>query len=632
MKKYLVIISLCLTMSFQAGASHYMGGEVYWECLPNGQYLFHLRVYQECAGILYSTVSETLNTSVPGLPSIILYFVDSIDISPVCYPGPPPAFPHLSCETTYTSNSGGIREWIYQSNPVTLPAGPPPATGWVFAFPGCCRNPCANIVGTTSMNWYLQAIMYPYNNQPANICFDNPPVFAEKPVVVACTGYPSAYNHNGYDPDGDSIAYSWAQPLTGLNVPIPGSAYNNGYSWISPLPGAVQNPMNDTAVMDPVTGQITYTSFTQGAFVTKTACRTYRMGTLIAEVFREIQMVLLPCGNNLPPDVTVPFPMNPADQWVDTVYPGTLVTFPLVASDTALLNDNLTLQSVTMTAGGPLFGDGFTSVSTGCLEPPCATLNPPPVLSGISGVSTVFTWQPTCDHLSFGYGNQDDYVDYQFIFNFSDDYCPVPGLTTRVVHIVVKDPYLPAPVLDSFDIAPVTGHVSLFWNPLQDSLQSFHSYHIYYKDQNSGQYAVLDSLTDISQSSFTHTAINGNTQYFWYQLRCKSGCSNRLKFSAPSNVMSNYPTGTGNSNELTGTVAFVNNENRKLIIIPGGIKEPLTGIRLYHALGGLVVQSPVRVQPGESPVEISLAGLSPGLYIYCLDCEGSSIRGKFILR
>ncbi|HSA44103.1 MAG TPA: fibronectin type III domain-containing protein [Bacteroidales bacterium] len=630
-KKTLTLLVLLLSLSFTGRASHYMGGEITWRCLLDGRYVFSLRVYQECAGITFSPSSMALQTNIPGIPDITVYFIDTNDISPVCFPGFPPAFTHIDCELTTIPNQGGVREWIYESDTIQLPASVPPATGWVFSFDGCCRNPCSNIAGTSSMYWFLRAVMYPYNNKPAHPCYDNSPLFAEEPVSVMTTGYHLFYNHNGFDPDGDSLAFSWAEPLTALATPIVPSAYNAGYSWNSPLPGVMHHPSNDPANMDPYTGQISFTSFTTGAFLTSTRCRAYKSGILVSEVFREIQIVLLAGSTNHPPSVTPPFPGNFPSQWSDTVYPGSTVTFPVSAFDYELLNDSLTPQTVYLTASGAQFGTGFTSTTGGCLEPPCATLTPPPTIWGISAVNTVFTWQPTCDHLTYGYGNFDEYVDYQFVITYTDDYCPVPGRVTRTIRIIMKDPVLPPPLLDSFSIHPLTGHVTLHWTPVTDTLYAFDSYHIFFKDQPGGSYSVVDSVYNINQSSFTYTGINANTQPFWCMLKCRSGCPGRLKFSAPSNVLSNVATGT----EYTGYDGrilqyYFDQDQQHFVVIANAAKEGLCKFQFFNSMGVECAFHEEYLKQGMNRLVLPLNLRSKGLVLFRLTGNDFQEYGKFI--
>ena len=51
----LMILSALPTQ--QAGATHYMGGEITWECLPNGNFRFWMKLYREC----YTTYGAAAN-------------------------------------------------------------------------------------------------------------------------------------------------------------------------------------------------------------------------------------------------------------------------------------------------------------------------------------------------------------------------------------------------------------------------------------------------------------------------------------------------------------------------------------------------------------------------------------------
>jgi hypothetical protein len=161
-------------------ASHYMGGEITWQCTPQGNFKFIMKVYRECAGINYPA-SVTLQTNATGVTGgISMSRIAVNDISPDCSC---PGGPNITCATTTVSNTGGVEEHIYTSDaayPLGVPlTGTPPPTGWYFGYTSCCRNPSTNITNSSSLSWYLRALMYPYNNTPVNTCFDNSPTFDE---------------------------------------------------------------------------------------------------------------------------------------------------------------------------------------------------------------------------------------------------------------------------------------------------------------------------------------------------------------------------------------------------------------------------------------------------------------------
>ncbi|MCF8296897.1 MAG: hypothetical protein K9J13_05060, partial [Saprospiraceae bacterium] len=319
MKKLVLFLFIMLSSLFisEVNATHYMGGEITWTCI-NGNFRFTLKLYRECytaygSAATFGTTAP-LTTTVPGFSSINLSIVSGWpkDISPTCNNNP--GFPHIYCNNSSpmpgaNANLGAIQEYIYTSDgtyPNGVPLiGVPPASGWMFYYGMCCRNPSTNIIGANSLSARIRAIMYPYNNQNVSTCFDNSPAFAEIPRTVICTGYPFTYNHLAWDVELDSLVYAWGQPLLSTGAPI--TAYAAGYSWNSPLPGPMQNPNNVAATVNPNTGEISFTSYTTGAFVTSTKVSAYKCGILVAEIWRDMQITLLNCGTNNPPNVTPPF-------------------------------------------------------------------------------------------------------------------------------------------------------------------------------------------------------------------------------------------------------------------------------------------------------------------------------------
>jgi len=531
-----------------------MGGEITWECLSNGQYRFNMKVYRECDGIQFGA-TEILNVlNHPSVTSITMTRISQIDISPQCNT----IGPHITCATVTAPNQGAIEEQIYQSAPITL-AGVPPAQGWIFYWGSCCRNPSTSIVNASSLDWLLRAVMYSYtppgSSTPsnANPCFDNSPVFAERPSTVICTGYPFTYNHNASDKELDSLAYEWAPPLEDLNIPV--SSWAAGYSYNSPLPGVVHNPNNVPATVNPFTGEISFTSFTQGAFQTVVKVTAYKCGQKVAEIYREMQIVLLACGSNNPPVVTAPF-QNPVTllytSYIDTVYAGALVTFPMSGTDFEYL-PNGQPQTMTISASGTQFGANFSSTTTGCLNPPCAVLNPPPPITGQFGVQTNFSWQTTCAHLvgQMGCGNTSNV--YNFLIKVQDDFCPAPAINISTVTIVVlAPPVLHPPEIRCISVNP-NGDVTLNWIPPVDNFNSYNSYVIYSSSSPSGPFNIIDTIFNITTTSYTHVGANANTNSIYYYIKTLSGCGGApMNFSVSSDtlntiLLSAANSGTGNA-------------------------------------------------------------------------------------
>lgn len=524
-------------------ASHLMGGEITWECQGNGQYIFKLKLYRDCNGIDIPAAIQMKVFNHPSVTDISLNQVVQTDISPSCNI----AGPTISCTnaesqpgwpTSGSPVAGAVQETVYESAPTTL-AGVPPAQGWIFAYSDCCRNgSLTNLQSANSYGFTLRAVMYAYNGQNAGPCFDSSPTFLESPSTVICVGAPFKYNHNAFDPDLDSLSYSWAEPLddfTGIYslgtnpAPVP---FTSGYSYNSPLPGTTQNPANVPASINQATGEISFTSYTQGYFVTNIKVEAWKCGTLVAEIYREIQVVLLPCAVNDMPTVTY-------SSYQATVQAGTLVTFTLNGNDPGMLADGVTPQSLTINASGTQFGTNFTNASSGCLNPPCATLSSSLPTSSPTNVSTTFNWQTTCNHISYNSTCNTKANTYTFVFRVKDDFCPAPAENISTVSItVLATPIVPSPEISCASVLP-NGDVTLTWAAPPDPEGTFNGYFIYSSTSPGGPFTLIDSILaySLTTTSYTHAGANATTGQVYYFVRTRSGCFGQV-YSIPDDTVS----------------------------------------------------------------------------------------------
>ncbi|MCF8296670.1 MAG: T9SS type A sorting domain-containing protein [Saprospiraceae bacterium] len=551
---------ICIFSISELMATHYMGGEISWECTSNGNFRFEMKLYRECytssgsAAIFGS--SYPMYTTVPGFTSINMTILSGWpkDIAPQC--NPDPSLVHIWCDNSNpmpnaAPNLGAVQEYYYTSDasyPNGVPlTGVPPASGWMFYYSGCCRNPCTNFIGMPGFR--LRAIMYPYNNQNVSTCFDNSPNFAELSLSVLCTGSPFSYNHNAYDTDLDSLSFSWGQPLQQSGNPV--TQYATGYSWNNPLPGPTQNPNNIAATVNAYTGEISFTSFTNGAFTTSTKVTSYRGGIKLAEIWRDMQVVLINCGSNNKPYVPPPFQSvhnGPFDSYVDTINAGDYVSFFLGGTDFEFL-PNGTPQTVTLEASGFQFGTNFTG--TGCLNPPCATLNSPPPVSGMFGVGSNFGWQTSCDHLATPIGSGVYTNVYNFVIKITDDYCPIPASTISTITIVVRsEPDLPPPEVKCASVNN-SGFFELSWVPLFNFSNTFNGYHIFSSNNPNGPYFLVDSISDYYQTTYIdNSGIVGNNNRYYY-VKTSSGCHGGNNLSEPSDTITNIVLSLSNSSGYT---------------------------------------------------------------------------------
>jgi hypothetical protein len=524
--KRIIVGFLMLVVLTPLHATHYMGGEITWTCTPQGNFKFTMKLYRECymsggGQAANYGATEIINTSVLGFASITMTRISITDLSPQCgCPGGPtvycPGMPNGA------ANMGALQEHVYTSDayyPNGVPlTGVPPPTGWSFSNASCCRNSSANIPGQPG--WWIRAIMYPYNNTPVTTCFDNSPKFEERPSTVICTGYPYAYNHGASDVERDSLAYEWAQPFSASNTPI--VAYSPGYTFNSPLPGPQHNPGNVAATIDPHTGMISFTSYTNGAFVTVTKVAAFRNGIKVAEVFREMQVVLLSCGSNDPPAFYISLPAIPGTQshFADTITAGTTITFPVTFFEPGLCQDSITLQNMHFSASGEMLDAPINP--NGCPSPPCAGFNPSPsagnpLVATFSG-QTIFSWQTDVAHLKQLPSGQMLPKTHLFHLSVRDDFCPVPAISNVMISITVKPPLdKPQPEIRCLNVSP-NGDVTVTWTPPTAPAGWVSGFSVDHATSPTGPFTTIANIGNPAAAAYYHPGANANVADNYYRV------------------------------------------------------------------------------------------------------------------
>ena len=481
----LLILTLFFTLNTSLlKATHLMGGEITWKCIKSGnnsgKYVFEVKVYRDCQGVSIATSSSLICHNIPGMDTISLAWVSGTDISPSCDTtnGPNPQFTCNGLNVGFAGNgNGAVEEHIYRSDTIRI-LGTPDANGWHFTWSDCCRN--LNItnlqnVSSNSVGFTLRAVMYSYTDSLGAVhpnngnCYDSSPEFFEKPrtILEVGNGYdPLAfsngftYSHNAFDEEQDSLCYTWGEPLSdiGYDYLNPNSTslpFVSGYSYTSPINGIVMN--NET-------GRTYYPASQQGNYVTCTNVSAYKCGQLVSEIFREVQVVLIPptCnlgdttnGNtgadtlcNTRPLVQPPFfyaGSSSPYQWDTIVHCGDTVTFDFIANDNDVY-PNGSLQDLLFEVSGGQFFNYNQGIP--CQNPPCATFTeintgalPPFVSAGGTG-SGKFEWITACNHVLNSCEGDPQPSVYTFVIKVQDDFCPAPAIenTSQVISITVYPP------------------------------------------------------------------------------------------------------------------------------------------------------------------------------------------------
>jgi hypothetical protein len=508
-------------------ASHIMGGEITWQCAGTNQYQFQLVIYRDCNG--QDILATDLDIEVWGHPtvtSINCSLIQTIDLSPSCTEIPGSAI-QLECGVGSSggNGAGAIQKFIFQSAPITL-NGTPPATGWSFTYDDWSRSwSLTNIDTPQNYGITLSATMYQNTNNVANQCVDSSPQFAQDPYMLLCAGTSFEFNSNVFDPDNDSLVFSWGVPLDHFPagtydppanpIPVP---FVNGFSATNPTPDASFNGANVSADINANTGTISFLSNTTGDYAMKQKIDSYRNGELISTVNREIQLVIINCsGNNTAPQITPPFAGNTTFE--AEFFAGDLVNFDILISDNELLQDG-SPQTVTLEATGNYFGTNFTDPNSGCDILPCATLDQTPLIIGVQGVATNFNWQTDCDHLADANGVQQQEQTYSFVLKAKDDFCSVPGLTYKTIRIKLKNSQdLPPADMNCVNVLP-NGDTELSWTKTSTTTGTFSGYEVY-----SLQNGLLTTINDINTENYTHVGANANLNSKDYYVLTKFGCN-----------------------------------------------------------------------------------------------------------
>ncbi len=517
LKRFSFLIFL-ISLAFEVQASHIRGGSITYSCV-SGNYIFELVLYRNCNDADINPVSEQLKVwNHPSLNTINLNFFSRTDVSPTCSPVAGSPVPFLCGSGANSGNGlGAVEKIIYRSVPTQI-SGIPPANGWIFTFDYFSRNPA--IINLQNPNTYgITLVTKIFNSgNSSNICKDNSVKFLQEPHFVSCAGEPFTMNFNVVDPDMDSIAMSFENPLDFLNA-LPYNGITNpanipfevGFSVNNPTPDNTFNAGNIASTINSNSGAMTFLSNTVGSYAIKVRLKSYRAGLVISEVDYEIQLDVTNCSSaNNAPVITPPF----AGSFETTVNAGDLVTFNLQSTDVELLQNGSPQQN-SILASSIIFGTNTTS-ALGCDTPPCATLSAPPPVTGVQGASVNFNWQTDCDHLIDGAGNAVDVMPYYFVFNVKDNFCQVPGITYATVKVNVVNPnVIQAPNIDCIQ-GSGTGDFTLQWQPVADPNGSFIEYQIH-----SVQDGLIASIPAIGTSSYTHTGVTQETEYF---IAVVSGC------------------------------------------------------------------------------------------------------------
>jgi hypothetical protein len=479
--KTLAIRSLILLISlFSARAAysfHVLGGEVGWECLSTGEYVFFAKVYRDCSANTLPFNNEFLSIQGNPLPrsqtnatiSQIVLKPDSNkwlfrqfgETLPFCSQGTP-----FDCSSSTASISAyAIQQFFYRSDPIQL-NGTPPATGWQFwlASMPCCRPTNSTNVQYITSAPMFRAIMYPNpNSSSPNQCDDSSPRFSEVPDYLVCKGELSNLDFSAEDPELDSISYHFDKAYNNPPAAPQQVLYRNGYSYNNPTPDTNLDSNNIPATLDSSSGKlflrVNDATVNQREYHVVVRADAWRSGNRLASTFKELPIYAYNCPNlsaqnpNSAPIIDPPFNVGPSTAvFYDTIVAGSNLGANLSVRDLDAIGT--TFQNIRIELWGDRMSKDYLDPKD-CPDPndtSCATLfgitqfdtlrNRPYYSASVSW-SSILNWQTSCDDLD----SNNNARTYNFYFRASDNFCPVPGTAIEVIKITVVPNPLTCPSL-----------------------------------------------------------------------------------------------------------------------------------------------------------------------------------------
>jgi len=446
MKKILLLL-IGTILPFYSFSEHIIGGDFTVQHVEGNTFQAILTLYRDCASggapfdptVDVTVFDNVTNEQVSELNFTFVSF-DAVEaeLGNSCFT------PDICMEIgTYET------EFTLDDNP----------NGYYLSKERCCRNDLSiNLFGT-----FLGFVFTLDVPDPA--LENSSPTFGEFPTeAFFCVNGETQIDFGATDIDGDSLVYSFTEPLNGASTfanPNPGIASSKPYSVAEWAPGygtddqvGGPNPMT----INPETGLIIAQPDMIGIFTIAVKVEEYRDGVKIGEIRREIQLASSVCAIDLPSVIS-----TPNDDTIFDVLANTEICFDITATDP---NEGDTLF---IFAEGELF-DG--SVTPQAFFPPN---------DSISEVTQTFCWSPICSNLS-----EEPYL--VSISAFSVGCSPDTLITTQDLYFnVFVEPDEPTEY-----VGPAGGYIIDLYNP------ATHSFNIEFEDPNEADsLTVLDVQSEI---------------------------------------------------------------------------------------------------------------------------------------
>ncbi len=270
-----------------ARAFHIIGGEMYYQCMPDGTYDFTMKLFRDCGN---NQGAPFDNPASFGIFDENNQLVDQITVNVTSIT---PVIPDLSSPCISIPPNICVEEGTYE---FTLDL-PDDGQTYTVVYQRCCRNQTIQNLEIPGSQGLTIAAEVPA--MPDGEC-NSRPSYNNFPPPILCAQEYLEFDHSATDLDGDSLAYSLCSPFIGASQdapqPSPPSAppyptvnWAGGFDELNPITG------NPGLSIDPITGLLSGTPTVIGQFVVGVCVEEWRDGQLLSVNTRDFQFNVAVC-------------------------------------------------------------------------------------------------------------------------------------------------------------------------------------------------------------------------------------------------------------------------------------------------------------------------------------------------
>jgi len=287
-----------------AKATHIVGGE--FELIHISGFQYKLRMIQYFDVINGNPAAED--------QSIVVFIFANDDISFVTQTAVLFLVERIFVEYTQPECAIGqlvTRRLVYETNITLSPDIYNDPDGYEIVFERCCRNnvisnvflPAPNTVGQT---WTLD--FPPVVDEEGNQFINSSPILFPPLSDYACVNQLYYFDFSGFDPDGDSVAYTMVTPFNSSSLqafPNPQPKPHDDIPWATGI--SIDNVIPGNPVLNTtLDGFLSVKPSLPGLYVFALLAEEFRNGIKIGEVRRDFQMLVIDCGEpSYQPEISI---------------------------------------------------------------------------------------------------------------------------------------------------------------------------------------------------------------------------------------------------------------------------------------------------------------------------------------